>query len=68
MTESQPFRVGIVGSSPQGCYLLERLSLLANCEVVGFDSAPVMGALAVENWHRFLSESELKAVLFLNGP
>lgn len=74
MTESQPFRVGIVGLSPPGRDLLERLSLQPNCEFLlhhtsanASEKLPLAGVSQVTDWHRFLFESELRAVLFLEG-
>jgi hypothetical protein len=75
MTEPALFPVGIVGLSPVGRFLLERLSLLPGCEAVLFqpsedpkdEQAQSLGMASITNWHRFLSESALKAVLFLDG-
>ncbi|MCA9072380.1 MAG: hypothetical protein KDA84_25825, partial [Planctomycetaceae bacterium] len=75
MTKPHPFRVGIVGLSPQGRDLLECLSLQPHCEFVLHQTSatetlkpiPLAGVSRIADWHRFLFESELKAVLFLDG-
>lgn len=75
MSQSQPFRVGIVGLSPQGRDLLERLSLQPRGELLLYETAatasdnplPLKGVSRLADWHRFLFESQLNAVLFLDG-
>ena len=75
MSDSESFRVGIVGLSPVGRFLLEQLSLLPGFEAVLFqpadhlpdEQAKSLGITSVEDWQRFLYESQLKTVLFLEG-
>jgi predicted dehydrogenase len=69
------FRVGIVGVSSGGRFLLERLSVLPDCEIVLFQppdappdsQAQSLGWALVPHWQGFLTESGLNAVLFLDG-
>lgn len=69
------FRVGIVGLSSVGRFLLERLAVLPDCEILLFQApdspldsqAQSLGWTTVTNWRGFLSESGLNAVLFLDG-
>lgn len=75
MSQPQPYRVGIVGLSPQGRDLLERLSLQPQCELLLYQppeiasdrSPPVVGVSRITDWRCFLTESELNTVLFLDG-
>ncbi len=74
MNESQPFRVGIVEASPQGSFLIEQLALQPECQLAWYQStnqplaklAQSLNIPTIENWHRFLSDSEWKTVLFLD--
>ncbi len=56
MSESKSFRVAIVGESPEGDFLLERLSLLPGCEADVFP--PEKTSASALDWD---------AVLFLDG-
>jgi predicted dehydrogenase len=75
MSDLPSFRVGIVGLCPVGRFLLERLLLIPHCQPVLFQYADVepdkqatsLGLASISDWERFLAESELKAVLFLDG-
>lgn len=58
-----------------GRFLLERLSLLPDCEIVLFqppesppdEPAQALGGTSIANWQEFLSAPGLNAVLFLDG-
>lgn len=68
-------RVGIVGLRSVGRFLLERLSLLPDCEILLFQppgvptdsQAQSLGLKTIAHWQEFLSDSALNAVLFLDG-
>ena len=74
MTESKPFRAGVVGWSPQGRFLVERLKIQPDCELLVFSTDEIpdepvrsLSLSHIPDWHRFLSASKLNAVLFLDA-
>lgn len=71
----QKFRVGIVGLCSVGRFLLERLAVQPDCDIVLFQppgspmdsQAQSLGWTSITHWPGFLSNSGLNAVLFLDG-